>query len=259
VQKVREAAARIQSSNNLHQIGLAMHGFNDQNGGLPNNGSWDHTAPGTSNPQIDMPNLGSWAYKILPHMEQDNMYRNYNNTTALKAFLEPGRSGTGIANNGNGNWNNTNPSYGAATDYAGNWNVITDRGWWENPRRATSDWSIQTIRDGSSNTILVGGKALGTWQYPVRNGWDWDETIRFGGSGGTCRGAFWGGWWNEQAATVRRDTDTTMDKSNAWGGPYTVGLFLMGDGGIRTYPAGRNQVILRNALTPAGGETVTNY
>jgi prepilin-type N-terminal cleavage/methylation domain-containing protein len=259
VQKVREAAARMQSSNNLKQIGIALHSFNDTYNGLPNNGSWDHNSQNPwGTPQIDMPNLSSWCYKILPYIEQENLYRNYSNAVPIKTFLEPGRGGDGIANNGNGNNGNTNPALGAVTDYAGNWNVLNDRGWWEAPRRNTGNWAVNTIRDGSSNTIMVGGKALGTWQYPTRYGWDWDETVRFGGSGGTGRGAFWGGWWDEQASSVRQDTNNSIDKSNAWGGPHSGGgLFLMGDGSVRLIGYGRNQPALRAALTPNGGETNT--
>jgi prepilin-type N-terminal cleavage/methylation domain-containing protein/prepilin-type processing-associated H-X9-DG protein len=66
VQKVREAAARAKCSNNLKQLGIAMHAYHDVNNGLP---------PGDA----VTGNNGTWAHYILPLIEQDNVYRLYTN------------------------------------------------------------------------------------------------------------------------------------------------------------------------------------
>lgn len=273
VQKVREAASRMQSGNNLKQQGLALHNFNDVYQALPNNGSWDHRSLAAGNPaQQDLVNLSSWCFKILPYLEQDNLYRNYNYQTSVKTFMEPARGGSGIVNDGNSSFGDANRSLGAVTDYAGNWNVLNDRHWDWAPRHNRADFAIQTITDGSSNTILVGIKALQTTQYVPRWGWDWDETIVFGASGGTCRGAFWGGltngipnegnWDNDRARTVMRDGRWDVGgyyHSNSWGSPYSGGsLFLMGDGSVRTIRYNMPRYTMGLLLLPRDGMVIDN-
>ncbi len=64
VQKVREAAARMQCSNNIHQIGVALHNYHSAYGRFP--GAYvNATGHGT----------GSLFYFILPYIEQDNIYK----------------------------------------------------------------------------------------------------------------------------------------------------------------------------------------
>jgi prepilin-type N-terminal cleavage/methylation domain-containing protein len=73
VQKVRTAAARIQSANNLKQIGLAMHSYNDANGILPPAFGW---RPKPSNGNYSPGGVyGSGFYHILPYIEQQNLYQ----------------------------------------------------------------------------------------------------------------------------------------------------------------------------------------
>src|SRR5579884_11339 len=69
VQKVREAAARIQCSNNLKQLGLAVHNCNDANGKLPPALGY---FPGTSLQPGS--GFGNGIYFLLPYLEQGNFY-----------------------------------------------------------------------------------------------------------------------------------------------------------------------------------------
>jgi prepilin-type N-terminal cleavage/methylation domain-containing protein/prepilin-type processing-associated H-X9-DG protein len=68
VQKVREAAARVQCQNNLKQIGLALHNYHGANEHLP--GNLRLAATGTVRVR--------WTTYLLSYFEQDNIYRGYN-------------------------------------------------------------------------------------------------------------------------------------------------------------------------------------
>jgi len=73
VQKIREAAARMSCSNNLHQLGLAVHNYHDTMGFLPTAGSADGK-PLSGGPW-PFPGEGTnWAPYIMPYIEQANLY-----------------------------------------------------------------------------------------------------------------------------------------------------------------------------------------
>jgi prepilin-type N-terminal cleavage/methylation domain-containing protein/prepilin-type processing-associated H-X9-DG protein len=79
VQKVREAAARMSCTNNLHQIALAAANYESANGRFPpglnvSPKSKDINPAYVWDPPYAGPYVGVLAY-LLPYMEQDNVYR----------------------------------------------------------------------------------------------------------------------------------------------------------------------------------------
>jgi prepilin-type N-terminal cleavage/methylation domain-containing protein len=89
VQKVREAAARTQSMNNLKQIGLATHGYHDANNRFPAMGTYDTTKTPRE--------YYSLYHAILPYVEQENAARQAQsagnsyvlNQLLIKTFFSP--------------------------------------------------------------------------------------------------------------------------------------------------------------------------
>jgi prepilin-type processing-associated H-X9-DG protein len=77
VQKVREAAARMSCSNNLKQIGIALHSYHDSFKRFPP-GYIDGNTNKNLTPDNDMGPGWGWASFILPYMEQQNVYNQIN-------------------------------------------------------------------------------------------------------------------------------------------------------------------------------------
>src|SRR5262249_27248775 len=138
----------LKCQNNLKQIGLAMHMYNDTNNRLP--AGW-----GTSTSIKPSPGW-SWAVLILPNVEQQNLYYLLNpdlitpgaaaltasTQTALPIYRcpsDPGQQTDAVLG-----------SFGMS-NYVCNREVLGP-----DVNNNPTNLSIQTIPDGSSNTILVG-------------------------------------------------------------------------------------------------------
>jgi prepilin-type N-terminal cleavage/methylation domain-containing protein len=86
VQKVREAAARMQCSNNVKQIGLATHNYHDTYKRLPPMSNWVRKNPG-SNRETNI-----W-YLLLPFLEQGNLV-TLSKTQKNQGYYFPGAGWT---------------------------------------------------------------------------------------------------------------------------------------------------------------------
>jgi prepilin-type processing-associated H-X9-DG protein len=164
VQKVREAAARMKCSNNLKQLGLAMHGYHDVGQKFPRNylqvgnNAWEAT---------------SASVELLPYVEQDPLYKQfvanrppavalgagwgttYNTlmNTKLSVFLCPSAQQAPLRGSNPSGWDGPGSNYGWCTGssvetvWAGNrFNGIISY---------QTDTKMADASDGLSNTLLA--------------------------------------------------------------------------------------------------------
>jgi prepilin-type N-terminal cleavage/methylation domain-containing protein/prepilin-type processing-associated H-X9-DG protein len=201
VQKVREAAARAKCTNNLKQIGLALHSYHDANNNFPP-GYVDLNTDPNSTPDNDMGPGWGWASFLLPHLEQQNVYNQINfslgigtgsnmevSQLTLPIFLCPSDAypqnftvwptnivaahSSYVGCNG---WEECfygasgNPQGGAGTDgLSGGYGAAGVGLFYRNSRTR-----IASVTDGMSNTIVIGERsgdhAPATWTGAVPGG-----------------------------------------------------------------------------------------
>jgi prepilin-type N-terminal cleavage/methylation domain-containing protein len=260
VQKAREAAARIQCANNLKQLGLAMHHYHDSHGSLPPS-------------RVFVGGGATWAVLILPFIEQDNLYRQWNvalryylqtplaRTTPVKTYFCPTRrtSSSGIVLSISGDVPSNVPGGthlpGALGDYA----VVVDRTGHDTPEEMSCPnmtGAFQSVRgyrladftDGTSNSLLVGEKHVP--QDKLGHGW-WDCST-YNGDYASC---------SVRAAGINFPL-TTNPRDSGWkfGSMHTqVVMFCFADGHIQSLPDRINPLTLEYLGTRNGGEVIPEW
>jgi prepilin-type processing-associated H-X9-DG protein len=175
VQKVRAAAARMSCQNNLKQLGLALHNYENANGRLPP--LYPYTAPGSTGQ--DYRYTWSVLAQLNPYLEQTNVYNSmdlkqtmYVGSPAtistqnqfavvqvVKTFLCPSDRGVPVSSAyGVQNLGPTNYVANHGDGVAGNGSPVNGNGVFP----AQTGVKVTEISDGTSNTAALSESILGS-------------------------------------------------------------------------------------------------
>jgi prepilin-type N-terminal cleavage/methylation domain-containing protein/prepilin-type processing-associated H-X9-DG protein len=188
VQKVREAAARLQCVNNLKQIGIAVHAHHNTYKVFPTGGTvpWAVVTYVGAAPAPAHSQGLNWGFQILPFMEQSAVYRMsdpwtmpvplYNCPTRRGPVMLAGRYlGDYCAVTPADLWMGSIWTVPTGAHYSG---VIVRTG------TAGAPIKMNSIFDGSSNTLMISEKRVDITRYYTGNysddaGWadGWDPDV----------------------------------------------------------------------------------
>jgi prepilin-type processing-associated H-X9-DG protein len=205
VQKIREAANRMSCTNNLKQIGLAIHNYESAFGEFPTSGAESDAfdVPAT---QAGFETMG-WMYQILPYVEQDALHRTGEqygpygwDPNLRKAMVEVPVKMYNCPSRGGKRTSETMPwgSVYAMGDYAGvmvEWGnqyqatqppdpnerntfmgIIAQAGHYrkDNPNLTVKYGAVTmgAVSDGLSNTIAIMEKSVNA-KFKTPGNWDW--------------------------------------------------------------------------------------
>jgi prepilin-type N-terminal cleavage/methylation domain-containing protein len=261
VQKVREAAARIQCFNNLKQIGLSLHGYHDVYKKFPC-GQGDGTSASTTA-------YANWRIRILPYLEQAplasrlNMTNVYSDPNLVNLIIPvwkcPSSSAPDLQPQSWVTWWTNNhhqvPSYigisGAYPDPAGRtgYTYSTNYGgqWCANGMLLANEaTSIASCTDGTSNTIIVSEQSTFVGTADIRNGYytPWGSFTQGTPLSATAAGRdTWGVGltgvrYAINATTTGSGCDNTYDVNTILNSNHTGGISaLFTDGTVRFVPS----------------------